>query len=174
MSAVLASPRSRHWIAVASAEHALRGRDHTPLGFMQVCHGKCGPLRRLNAGDVVAYYAPARTMGGKDKLQCFVSIGVVQPGEPYAFDMGGGFVPHRRDVRYVRAQPAPIAPLLDQLDFVEDRQRWGYKLRFGLFEVSAADMQRIAQAMQADPATLGLATMGEPCAAPTDSLPLFS
>ena len=102
----------RHWIAVASAEHALRGRDHAPLGFMQVCHGKCAPLKRLLAGDVVAYYAPAQTMGGKDKLQSFVSLGVVQAGEPYAFDMGDGFVPHRRDVRYVGAQPAPIAPLL--------------------------------------------------------------
>jgi EVE domain len=148
----------RHWIAVASAEHALRGRDHTPLGFMQVCHGKCAPLKRLRAGDTVAYYAPAQTMGGQDKLQSFVSIGRVLAGEPYAFDMGGGFVPHRRDVGYVSARPAPIAPLLDALDFVEDRQRWGYKFRFGLFEVSSHDMQRIAQAMRADLALLGLAT----------------
>ncbi|UJW80083.1 EVE domain-containing protein [Hydrogenophaga sp. SL48] len=147
---------SRHWIAVASAEHALRGRDHTPVGFMQVCHGKSAPLKRLRAGDVVACYAPARTMGGKDRLQRFVSLGVVQAGEPYAVDMGGGFVPHRRDVRYVSAQPAPIAPLLDGLDFVEDRQRWGHKLRFGLFEVSSDDMRRIARAMRADLASPGL------------------
>lgn len=63
-------------------------------------------------------------MGGKDKLQSFVSLGVVQPGEPYAFDMGGGFVPYRRDVRYVSAQLAPIVPLLDGFDFAEERQRW--------------------------------------------------
>lgn len=147
---------SRHWIAVASAEHALRGRDHAPVGFMQVCHGKCAPLKRLRAGDVVACYAPARTMGGKGRLQRFVSLGVVQAGEPYAVDMGGGFVPHRRDVRYVSAQPAPIAPLLDEFDFVEDRQRWGHKFRFGLFEVSSDDMRRIARAMRADLASLGL------------------
>lgn len=147
----------RHWIAVASAEHALRGRDHQPLGFMQVCHGKCAPLQRLRAGDSVACYAPAQTMGGKDRLQSFVSIGVALPGEPYAFDMGGGFVPFRRDVRYVAAQAAPIAPLLDALDFVEDRQRWGAKFRFGLFAVSRGDMQRIAQAMRADLSALGLA-----------------
>lgn len=164
----------RHWIAVASAEHALRGRDHAPLGFMQVCHGTCTPLKRLRAGDVVAYYAPARTMAGKDKLQSFVSLGVVQPGEPYAFDMGGGFVPHRRDVRYVSAQPAPIVPLLDGFEFIQDRQRWGYKFRFGLFEVSASDMRLIARAMQADTAALGWDSMGPRCAAPIDSLPLFS
>ena len=150
----------RCWIAVACAEHAQRGRDHAPVGFMQVCHGKGGPLRRLNPGDVVVYYAPSTTMGGKDRLQNFVSLGVVQPGQPYQADMGGGFVPFRRDVRYVATAPAPIAPLLDALDFVEDRRHWGQKFRYGLFEVSSGDMARIAQAMGAGPQTLGLAPAG--------------
>jgi hypothetical protein len=35
--------QARNWIAVASAEHAQRGRSE---GFMQVCHGKAAPLRR--------------------------------------------------------------------------------------------------------------------------------
>jgi hypothetical protein len=132
----------------------------------------------------VAYYAPTITMGGKDKLQSFVSIGVVQAGEPYAYRdagppqgamapsggsaahavasvgatpyMGGGFVPYRRDVRYLSAQEAPITPLLEQFDFVEDRARWGYKFRFGLFSVSDADMARIAHAMSASLVELGL------------------
>ena len=58
---------------------------------MQVCQGKRTPLVRVQPGDRVAYYAPTLTMGGKDKLQSFVSIGVVQPIEPYSFNMGGGF-----------------------------------------------------------------------------------
>ncbi len=69
---------------------------------------------------------------------------------PYAFDMGGGFVPFRRDVAYVAALEVPIAPLLDALEFVENRAHWGYKFRFGLFQVSDADIRLIAQAMQAD------------------------
>ena len=117
---------------------------------MQVCHGKCAPLKRVKPGDRVVYYAPTVTLGGKDRLQSFVSIGVVLPGVPYAFDMGGGFVPFRRDVAYVAAIEAPIAPLLDSLEFVEDRAHWGYKFRFGLFQVSDADMRLIAQAVQAD------------------------
>ena len=121
---------------------------------MQVGHGKQAPLRRVQPGDRVAYYAPAATLGGKDQLQSFVSIGVVQPGDPYEFDMGGGFVPWRRDVRYVRAQEAPILPLLDDLEFVVNRQRWGYKFRLGLFEVNDHDMRLIARAMAADPAML--------------------
>jgi EVE domain len=141
-----------NWIAVASAEHARRGRDactDTQSGFMQVCHGKRAPLARVQPGDRVAYYSPTVTMGGKDKLQCFVSIGIVQSTPPYAFDMGGGFVPYRRDVQYLAANETPIAPLLDDFEFVQDRQRWGYQFRFGLFKISDHDMRLIADAMQA-------------------------
>lgn len=153
---------TRNWIAVASADHARCGRDHgqqasSGVGFMQVGHGKLAPLRRVHPGDHVAYYAPATTMGGKDRLQSFVSLGIVQPGEPYAFNMGGGFVPYRRDVRYFLAREAPIEPLLDDFEFVQDRARWGYKFRFGLFDISAHDMGLITAAMEVLPAELGLA-----------------
>ena len=50
---------TRNWIAVASAEHARLGRDHRPIGFMQVGHGKHAPLKRIAPGDSVACYAPA-------------------------------------------------------------------------------------------------------------------
>jgi hypothetical protein len=139
-----------NWIAVASAEHARWGCAVAAGGFMQVGHGQCAPLRRVLPGDRVTYYAPTLTLGGKDKCQRFVSIGLVQPGQPYAFDMGGGFVPFRRDVAYVPAQEVSILPLLDQFEFVEDRARWGYKFRLGLFKIADADMRLIAQAMQAD------------------------
>jgi len=140
----------KNWIAVACAAHARRGSAEPCQGYMQVCHGKSAPLRRVAPGDRVVYYSPTITMGGKDKLQAFVSIGLVEQGEVYPFDMGAGFVPFRRDVAYVPALEVPIAPLLDSLEFVEDRSRWGYKFRFGLFAVSDADMLRIARAMQAD------------------------
>ena len=123
---------------------------------MQVCHGKLAPLKKVSPGDRVAYYSPTLVYGAKDAFQSFVSIGIVQPGEPYAFDMGGGFVPCRRDVNYFASKEASILPLLDDFDFVEDRQRWGYKFRFGLFEVNDHDMRLIALAMQADPALLDL------------------
>jgi hypothetical protein len=138
-----------NWIAVACAEHARRGCAEPGRGFMQVCHGKRAPLQRVQPGDRVVYYAPTVTMGGSDTCQRFVSLGLVQPGAPYAFDMGGGFVPFRRDVAYVPAQEASILPLLDQFEFVEDRRHWGYKFRFGLFQIGDGDMRLIAQAMQA-------------------------
>ena len=146
----------RNWIAVASAEHARRGREHGSVGFMQVGHGKLAPLRRVAPGDRVAYYAPAAVPHGTDKLQSFVSIGVVQKGEPYEADMGGGFVAWRRDVSYGAAQEATILPLIDHLDFVEDPKRWGYKFRFGLFEISDHDIHLIAGAMNASTRALDL------------------
>ena len=139
-----------NWIAIASAEHARRGCATPAQGYMQVSHGKSAPLKRVVPGDRVAYYSPTITMGGNDKCQSFVSIGLVRAAEPYAFDMGGGFAPFRRDVAYVPAREASILPLLDQFEFVEDRARWGYKFRFGLFKIGDGDMRLIAQAMQAD------------------------
>ena len=47
-----------NWIAVASAEHARRGRGTAGNGYMQVCHGKCAPLKRVLPGDRVVYCAP--------------------------------------------------------------------------------------------------------------------
>ncbi len=135
----------RCWIAVASAEHVRIGRAQ---GFMQVCHGKAAPLRRLRPGDWVAYYSPSRQFGGKDRLQAFTALGRVRAREPYAFDMGGGFVPFRRDVDWILpAQEAPIQAWLEQLSFSRGQPHWGYQLRFGLFEVSPQDMALIAQAM---------------------------
>ena len=139
----------KNWIAVASADHARRGRDEMVPGFMQVGHGKLAPLKRIQPGDLVTYYSPTVSLGGKEKLQSFVSFGIVEPDDPYAFDMGG-FVPYRRNVRYLEAVETPIAPLLDAFEFVEDRSRWGYKFRFGLFSISDHDMALIARAMQVD------------------------
>lgn len=147
---------AKNWIAVASAEHARLGRAHRPLGFMQVGHGKQAPLKRIKPGDRVAYYAPTTTFGQRDELQSFVAIGTVQPGEPYESDMGNGFVPWRRDVAYAASHEAPILPLLDAFEFIDDRSRWGYRFRFGLFSVSDHDMRLIARAMGVAHEALGL------------------
>ncbi|MBO9587770.1 EVE domain-containing protein [Devosia sp.] len=137
---------TKYWIAVASAEHARRGK----VGFMQVNHGKKTPLQRIRAGDGVTYYSPAETIRGKDRLQSFTTIGRVQDEDLYQGEMGGDFIPWRRNVDYVDAREAPIAPLLDCLDFTRGNRNWGYKMRLGLFEISEHDFRAIANAMQAD------------------------
>jgi hypothetical protein len=134
----------RNWLAVASANHVRRGRAE---GFMQICHGKVGPLRRIRPGDRVVYYSPTETFGGGGALQAFTAVGIVADGEPYPHDMGGGFVPYRRDVRWLDAHDAPIRPLLDRLEFTAGIRNWGYKLRFGVLELSAHDMTLVSEAM---------------------------
>jgi len=139
----------RFWVAVASADHARRGKK---LGIMQVSHGKAGPLRRIRAGDGVIYYSPTVTLGGKDRLQAFTLIGTVKDDRIYQADMGEGFHPFRRDVTYVKAAEAPVLPLLDQLELTRGKRNWGYSFRFGLVEISRQDFETIAAAMGA---TLG-------------------
>ncbi len=135
-----------NWIGVAAAEHVRRGRA---AGFMQLCHGKASPLRRLHPADRIVYYSPTETFRGRDKLQAFTALGIVEDGEPYAFDMGGGFCPFRRDVRWLRTHDAPIEPLLPHLAFARGRRHWGYQLRFGLFAIDDEDLALIAAAMGA-------------------------
>lgn len=134
----------RNWIAVASAEHARRGGEG---GFIQVAHGKLAPLKRIAPGDRVAVYAPTVTMGGKDKCQAFILIGIVRAGEPYQVTMSEDFKPFRRDVKWLSHNEAPITPLLQTLDFTKGRRNWGYQLRFGLFAISDHDIDAIARAM---------------------------
>ncbi|MES3014268.1 MAG: EVE domain-containing protein [Pseudomonadota bacterium] len=163
------------WIAVASAEHVAIGRK---LGFMQVCHGNGAPLKRLRAGDRIAYYSPVRVFGGTDFCQAFTAIGTVCDERIYqgvngapglagtrshrpsgcgpasggpALDprQGGGFQPFRRDVDWFDAREAPIHPLADRLSFMQGKTNWGYAFRFGLLKVSPDDMDVIERAMRA-------------------------
>jgi hypothetical protein len=140
------APGFRAWIAVASAEHVALGRAG---GFMQVCHGKAAPLRRIAAGDGVVYYSPTRAFGGKDKLQAFTAIGIVKEGEPYCTDMGGGFRPFRRDVEWRESIEAPVRPMLSNLAFAARSPNWGYRLRLGLFEIPVRDFTTVTVAMTA-------------------------
>ncbi len=138
------SDQPQDWIAVASAEHVRRGRSE---GFIQVCHGKAAPLRRVKPGSRVVYYSPTETFGGADRLQAFTALGIVREVEAYQVDMGGGFHPFRRDIDWFETRLAPIKPLLDRLELTEGQRNWGQKFRFGLAAISALDMAVIAEAM---------------------------
>ena len=40
-----------------------------------------------------------------------------------------------------------LRPLIDDLHFIEDKKRWGYKFRFGVFTIDDHDLDLIRQAM---------------------------
>ena len=141
-----AAAEPTNWVAVASAEHVAIGRAQ---GFMQVGHGKGAPLKRLHAGDRIAYYSPVRVFGTKDVCQAFTALGTVRDERVYQGRMANGFEPWRKDVDWLEAHEAPIRALLDALSFTQGKANWGYALRLGLLKVTANDMTLIAQAMRA-------------------------
>lgn len=137
----------RAFVGVVSQQHVLRG---VAGGFAQLCHGKHAPLARMRVGDWLVYYSPRTELGGGAPLQAFTAIGRIVGAAPYAFDMGGGFVPHRRDVAYEAIQaPAPVRAIGARLRFVREHASWGMLARRGHFEIGLDDLRVIAEALGA-------------------------
>jgi EVE domain len=130
------------WLGVVSRAHVQRG---VAGGFAQLCHGKAQPLRRMRRGDWLIYYSPTREMGG-DALRAFTAIGQVEGAEVYQHDMGGGFVPYRRDVRYADAKEVALDMIKPKLELCAG-PNWGMALRRGHLPLGAADFAIIAAAM---------------------------
>jgi hypothetical protein len=135
----------RYWVGVASKDHVMRGIEG---GFCQLCHGKSNPLKRLAPNDWIIYYSPRTATNGGEPVQAFTAIGRILKGEPYLFDMGNGFIPHRRDVKFMAAQETSIRPLIDKLTFIKNKKSWGYVFRFGLLEIPESDFLQISAAMR--------------------------
>ncbi|MEO5902903.1 MAG: EVE domain-containing protein [Gemmatimonadaceae bacterium] len=134
----------RYWINTVS-------RDHVSLGvagsFTQAGHGKNSGLKRLANGDYLVFYSPRTALKGGDPLQSFTAMGRITDDEPYQAEMTATFHPWRRKVNFISAHEAPIPPLLERLDFIIDKKRWGYPFRRGLFSIERPDFVRIAEAM---------------------------
>jgi EVE domain len=132
------------WVGIASRERvtaAVQG------GFCQLGHGRKAPVRRLEPGDYIIYYAPRERMRAGDVVQAFVAFGKILPGEPYRAAASNGFHPYRRSVEYSSGTDAPIRPLLQKLSFARDRVSWCQALRRGTFKIEPEDLKIIANAM---------------------------
>lgn len=138
---------THYWIAVASRSHVIKGVSG---GFAQVCHGKAGPLKRMKENDWILYYSPTEYIGQKEPCQCFTAIGKITAREPYLYPMSETFTPWRRDVIFFPAKEVPIAPLIEQLSFIQDKKRWGFPFRRGCFSILPQDFQCIAKQMGID------------------------
>jgi hypothetical protein len=136
----------RCWINTISRDHVQRGVDG---GFTQAGHGKATGLKGLSAGDLLAFYSPKTALHDGEPLKAFTAIGRVTDDELYQVEMAPGFKPWRRNVEFAACEEAPIAPLIDSLGFIKNKQRWGYAFRFGLFEIPEADFELIRAAMRA-------------------------
>ncbi|BBZ36604.1 EVE domain-containing protein [Mycolicibacterium confluentis] len=136
------------WINTVGRDHVLRG---VAGGFTQSDHGTPDRLRRLVRDDWVAFYSPRTDHPDGAPLQAFTALGRIVDDEPFQVQMTEGFHPFRRRMEFLDCTETPIRPLLDGLGFIEDKKRWGYRFRFGLFRIPDADFALIRSAMTAVP-----------------------
>jgi hypothetical protein len=92
-------------------------------------------MKRLTPGDRVVFYAPHPD-------QQFKAIGEVREG---------GTIEMRPST------PAAIQPLIESLDFIRDKQQWGWVFRRGFFEIGEADFEKLATALSAESSLLAAA-----------------
>ncbi len=137
----------KYWIIVASKDHLQRGLAG---GFIQANHGKAAPLKRLHTGDWVFFYSPRAEYDKSEILQCFTAICKILDENIYQHDMGGGFVPFRRNVEFLPAKDVSILPLINDLTFIKDKTHWGAPFRFGTLQIPKEDFRLIAEKMVAD------------------------
>ncbi|HEV7670878.1 MAG TPA: EVE domain-containing protein [Thermoanaerobaculia bacterium] len=142
----------KFWINTVSQDHTRLG---VAGGFTQAGHGRSTGLRRLEKGDPIVFYSPRSQLQGGKPLQRFTALGIVADDEPYQAEMKPTFHPWRRRVDFLPCEEAPIQPLLADLSFIWDKQRWGYPFRRGLFEIPQEDFERIARAMGVNESRLG-------------------
>lgn len=134
----------QYWMASVSKEHTERGVEGQ---FIQVCHGKKTPLQKMKKGDYIIVYSSKTTMSNSEKLQAFTAIGKVMDDDVYSFQMTETFIPFRRNIEFYDCKECSIIPLIDQLDFIENKKFWGYPFRYGHFEISEKDFKLIASKM---------------------------
>lgn len=133
-----------YWINTISRDHVMRG---VAGGFTQANHGKNTTLKRLKTGDWIVFYSPKTNYPDGESLQAFTAIGQVKDDELYQVEMMPGFIPWRRNVDFKDCKETPIKPLIDELDFIQDKTHWGFKFRFGLFQISEQDFELIRKQM---------------------------
>lgn len=134
----------KYWIGTVSREHVKRGEKG---GFIQLCHGKAAPLKRINSGDWLIYYSPKEKYPGTEACQKFTAICQITGDEPYQVEMFPGFCPFRLDVDYKPCKEVEIRPLLEKLNFIDNPKSWGMKFRYGHFEIDEYDFKMLKKLM---------------------------
>ncbi|EJF98912.1 hypothetical protein MEI_00079 [Bartonella vinsonii subsp. arupensis Pm136co] len=133
----------KHWIAIISRDHA---RLAAKLGFLQVCHGKAGPLQKTSKGDEVFIYCPRSEMGTGKILQTIEFQCVFKDNNIYQVEQTPNFTPFRKDVLLNKQAKPVVLKEIQGLEFLSN-PRWGMLAKRGFFEITAYDATRIRKAM---------------------------
>ncbi|QCX37372.1 EVE domain-containing protein [Aureibaculum algae] len=134
----------KYWVITASKDHVKNG---IAQGIAQTCHGKAAPLKRMKKGDLVIYYSGKQTFGKPDKCQEFTALGKVLDDEIYQHQVSEDFYPSRRAIEFLQCKDASILPLINDLQFIQNKKSWGYPFRFGILEINKPDFNLISSQM---------------------------
>lgn len=128
------------WLGVVSADHVKRALAEE---VCQVCHGKAGPLMRMQQGDKFMYYSPRTSRAGGSPLKAFTAAGIIADDSVYQFEQTSTFKPFRRRVAWdPNFCEVPLADVAASLELTADKN-WGYSLRRGLIPLSDSDFNKI-------------------------------
>lgn len=136
--------KQKYWIAVASKEHAMWGIRG---GYIQVNHGKQAPLKRIKQDDWVVIYSPKLAMEEDVKCQSFTAVGQASDEDVYQFQMTESFTPFIRNIKFYECKETSILPLINHLEFIQNKKLWGFPFRFGFFEINETDFNLIISNM---------------------------
>ncbi len=118
--------QQRHWVIVASRDHARRGVDE---GFVMANHGKRPPLARMSRGDGILVYSPTTSYPDGEPLRAVTIVGTVTGEGPEPSTVISGGYRRRAELREIR--PLPLDAVREHLPTS--------RIRLGLFEISPAD-----------------------------------
>jgi hypothetical protein len=129
---------------VASKNHVKSGIVE---GIAQACHDKSSSLQRMSEGDFVIYYSGKQTLGKPEICQDFTAIRKVNDDRIYPVQMSDNFCPSRRNIEFYQSKDVSILPLINDLNFIQNKKSWGYPFRFGFLEINQYDFDLISTQM---------------------------
>ena len=77
----------------------------------------------MSTGDPLVFYSPKTSLTEGESLRAFTAIGRVADDEPYHIETRPGFRPWRRNVEFATCVEVLVAPLVDRLGFIKNKQR---------------------------------------------------
>lgn len=135
---------TRYFLICASRDHVLKGVEG---GFAQAGHGRKDYISKPSKGDWVVFYSAKDQFEDGKPLQKFTAIGQFTDEEAFQPNPDSNFKPYRRSVHFKKSREADIRPLISKLEFIKNKQRWGFYLISGFREISKSDFELIDQSM---------------------------
>lgn len=136
----------RYWINTISRDHVIKGVQG---GFTQAGHGSRARLNKLSEGDMMIFYSPRTALPrSATALQQFTALGRVTDSSPYQVTVTESFKAFRRKMEFTGdVKSVDVRPLIEDLEFIQNKKYWGMAFRRGLFSISENDFELISKAM---------------------------